>query len=97
MEISEDGLITEPSEATDIRYHTLFIESVDGGGFRVSARNNETITSFEVGSVTMAGTSVGFASGEAKFDAGGSWIKLDYVDFTEAYGYEEVRVTFEER
>lgn len=90
-------IITAPSDIPDEKYHTLNIEKTNDGDFNVTARNNETTVRVFVGSVALDGESVGFADGEARFDAAGSWIRLDYVDFTEEFGYGEVQVTFEER
>jgi hypothetical protein len=90
-------LITAPSDIPDEKYHTLNIEKTNDGDFEVTAKNNETVVRVFVGSIGIDGESVGIVDGEVEFDAAGSWIRLEYVDFTEEYGYGEVQVTFEKR
>lgn len=90
-------LITAPSDIPDEKYHTLNIEKTNDGDFEVTARNNDTVVRVFVGSVALDGESAGIANGEVELQAAGSWIRLNYVDFTEDYGYGEVQITFEER
>lgn len=90
-------LITAPSDIPDEKYHTLNIEKTNDGDFEVTAKNNNTTIRVFVGSIGIDGESVGMLDGNVSFDAAGSWIRLDYVDFNEAYGYDEVQVRFEER
>lgn len=90
-------LITAPSDIPDEKYHTLNIEKTNDGDFNITAKNNDTAVRVFVGSVGIDGEAVGIVDGEVELDAAGSWIRLEYVDFTEEYGYGEVQVTFEER
>lgn len=90
-------LITEPSEVPDERYHTLDIQTLETGDYMVEAKNNQTVARVVVESVGIGGESVGFEEGSARFGAAGAWVRVEYVDFTDEYGYEEVQVTFEDR
>lgn len=90
-------LIFEPSAVPDVRYHTLQVESTDNGDYHIAARNNDVCFSAVVGSVAIGGESVGFNGGAARFESADSWIRLEYVDFIDEYGYEEIQVRFEER
>jgi len=90
-------LITAPSDVPGEKYHTLNIEKTNDGDFEVTARNNDTTVRVFVGSVALCGESAGIVEGSFTLDAAGSWILLEYVDFTEEYGYGEVQVKFEER
>lgn len=90
-------LITAPSDIPDEKYHTLSIEKTNDGDFNVTAKSNDTAVRVFVGSVALCGESAGIVEGSFTLDAAGSWILLEYVDFTEEYGYGEVQVRFEER
>ncbi len=90
-------LITAPSDIPDEKYHTLNIEKTNDSDFEVTARNNDTVVRVFVGSVALDGECVGVVDGTVTLDAADSWIRLEYVDFMEEFGYEEIQVTFEER
>lgn len=90
-------LILEPSEVPDERFHTLSIETTDHGDYHVLAQSNDIVFSAVVGSVAIGGEAVGFAAGSARFDAADSWIRVEYVDFRDEHGYEELQISFEGR
>jgi hypothetical protein len=94
------ALITDASNIPDERYHTIELTRVEGpddGHFRIYAANNETTVNVLVGSIALGGEGVGMLEGEVTLDAADSWIRLEHVDFTSQYGYDEVQITFEER
>lgn len=89
-------LVTDPTEIPDERFTKLYLAVTDDGDYHVTARNNGTTVSVDVDSIGIGPESIGFVAGDATFDAGSAWIRLDYVEFEE-YGYDEIQVTFEER
>lgn len=86
--------VTEASELPDESYHTIEIEALETGDFRVTAENNDTIIVTFVGSIAMEDAKAGFRDGQATFDTGSPTIDLEYVDYSDEYGYEEIEVHF---
>jgi hypothetical protein len=92
-------LITDPERIPDEKYHTLSVSDLDGDDYLVIAIANGVTVGVVVGSVGIGrdGEAAGFSGGEVHLDAADSWFDIEYVDFTDEYGYDEVQVTFEER
>ncbi len=88
---------TDPAEFPDVLYHTVTIEE-DDGEFHIAASSNDHHCIGEVGSVAIgSGEAVGMSDGRLKLDEAGQAMRLEYVDFTDEYGYDEMQITFQNR
>jgi hypothetical protein len=85
--------ITDPETATNVQYHSVTITTHDGEHV-VRAASNSCLALLTVDSVGIAGTCAGLVTGSFELDAGDSQIELDYQDFTDEYGYDEIRLEF---
>lgn len=84
-------IVEEPTEIPDEPFHSVTIESVNDE-YDVSGMSTDTIVFVRVDSVSMFDEALGFAEGFAFLEAAASPIKLEYVDYSDEYGYDELEV-----
>lgn len=78
----------------DEQFHTVTVEH-ESNSYHVAASNNRIDCIAQVGSVAVAGS--GVRDGRLTFDAAETTMTIEYKDFTEEYGYEELEINFEKR
>lgn len=92
MEIKRDAVHLEGEQ-----FHTVSVEQEDDGEFYVAASNNEIQFARTVGSVSLADEGVGLADGDVRLDAASKMMELEYVDYSDEYGYDEIEINFTEK